>query len=214
MNLSTRINTRWRPLRKLARWVHAHLPEPNFITLHYLYFIVTTLITAIIFWGSSTPPRSVRFIDSLYLTVSAMTEAGLNPVNLSTLNTWQQIMLLFLIMLGSSIWVSAFVVHIRRKAFETRFREEIEREQRAHGGSRWFPLSRSRSWAPSVFPGPRIDPNPEPLTSDPEPATIDQRLEDSSSENKAEPSPSADNVRNEKPVETAQARSDADELIS
>ena len=143
-----------------------------------------------------------------------MTEAGLNPVNLSTLNTWQQIMLLFLIMLGSSIWVSAFVVHIRRKAFETRFREEIEREQRDHGGSRWFPLSRSRSWAPSVFPGPRIDPNPEPLTSDPEPATIDQRLEDSSSENKAEPSPSADNVRNEKPVETAQARSDADELIS
>src|SRR5215469_11715118 len=214
MNSSTVINMRLRPLRRFARWAHAHLPELNFITLHYLYFIVTSLVTAIIFWGSSTPPRSVRFVDSLFLTVSAMTEAGLNTINLSTLNTWQQIMLFLLIMLGSSIWVSAFVVHVRRKAFEARFREEIERERRRRGGSSWFPLTPTWSWAPSKFPGSKVDSNPELPTSTPEPTTIDQRLEDSLPETKPEPSPSADNIQNEKPAEGRQAESDADESIS
>jgi hypothetical protein len=57
----------------------------SFITLHYAYFITTCLITSLIFWGSSTPDKSVRYIDSLFLVISAMTEAGLNTVNLSTL---------------------------------------------------------------------------------------------------------------------------------
>ena len=146
MNSSVMLNSRLRPFRKAWRWIYAHLPEPNFITLHYLYFILTTLICGIIFWGSSTPPRSVRFIDSLFLTVSAMTEAGLNTVNLSTLNTWQQFILFLLIMLGSAIWVSAFVVHVRRRAFENRFKEEIDRRRFR------FPLSRTISRGDSQFP--------------------------------------------------------------
>jgi len=214
MSLSTRVNTRLLPLRRFARWVYAHLPEPNFITLHYLYFIVTCLIAAIIFWGSSTPPRSVRFIDSLFLAVSAMTEAGLNTVDLSTLNTWQQIILFLLIMLGSSIWVSAFVVHVRRKAFETRFREEIERERRTRGGSSWFPLTRTLSRAPSKLPGSKVHWSPKLSTSEPEQTTIDQRLEDSLSADRAAPSPSADNIQSEKQVEGHQAGSDADEFAS
>jgi hypothetical protein len=204
---------RLRPLRKFTRWVHAHLPEPNFITLHYLYFIVTCLITAIIFWGSSTPPRSVRFIDSLFLAVSAMTEAGLNTINLSTLNIWQQIILLLLIMLGSSIWVSAFVLHVRRKAFVNRFREEIERERRRRGGSSWLPLARTWSRAPSKLPGSKVDSNPELPTSEPEPTTIDQRPEDLLPETTPETSPSADDIQNEKPVETPQSGSDTDEFV-
>jgi hypothetical protein len=182
--------------------------------LHYLYFILTCFIASIIFWGSSTPPRSVRYVDSLFLAVSAMTEAGLNTVNLSTLNTWQQIMLFFLIMLGSSIWVSAFVVHVRRKAFETRFREEIERERRRRGGSSWFPLSRTWSWTPSKIPGTQDGLDPELPTSEPQPTTIDQRLEDSLPENKLGPSPSADNIQNEKPGKSLRANSNADESIS
>jgi hypothetical protein len=60
-----------------------HLPDISFITLHYLYFIATGLVSGIIFWGSSTPAKSVSFTDSLFLCVSAMTEAG----------TWVRIML-------------------------------------------------------------------------------------------------------------------------
>ena len=152
MKSSIRLNLRLRPFRKVWRWIVAHLPEPNFITLHYLYFILTSLISGIIFWGSSTPPRSVRFIDSLFLTVSAMTEAGLNTVNLSTLNTWQQIILFLLIMLGSSIWVSAFVVHVRRRAFENRFEEELRREGHRDKRLFRFPLSRTITRADSQFP--------------------------------------------------------------
>lgn len=80
-----------------------HLPRVRFLTVHYAYFIGVTLITSAILWGSSTPAHSVRYIDALFLTVSAMTLAGLNTVNLSTLNTFQQILLLFLIICGSTV---------------------------------------------------------------------------------------------------------------
>lgn len=68
------------PNRLVNFWeehVRPLLPDVSFITLHYLYFIATGLISAIIFWGSSTPAKSVSFTDSLFLCVSAMTEAGM-----------------------------------------------------------------------------------------------------------------------------------------
>ncbi|KAK9326801.1 hypothetical protein V1520DRAFT_100320 [Lipomyces starkeyi] len=83
-------------------------PRVHFLTLHYAYFIGMCFLTSIIFWGASTPARSVRYIDSLFLTISAMTRAGLNTVNLSTLNTFQQVLLFFLIILGSAVGVSPY----------------------------------------------------------------------------------------------------------
>ncbi|KAL9099509.1 MAG: hypothetical protein Q9187_009488, partial [Circinaria calcarea] len=59
-----------------------------------------------------------------------MTLAGLNTVNLSQLNTWQQFMLFLLTILGSAILVSTAVVHVRRKAFERKFKSVVEEEQR------------------------------------------------------------------------------------
>ena len=84
------------------------------------------MLSSVIFWGSSTPPRSVNYTDSLFLVVSAMTLAGLNTINLSQLNTFQQTILFVLIILGSAIWVSIGVVHIRRKAFERKFKRIVE----------------------------------------------------------------------------------------
>lgn len=115
-----------RPLRLLRRI----LPPLNFITIHYMYFIFTCLLCAVILWGSSTPARKVSFTDSLFLAISAMTEAGLNTVNLSELNTFQQFLLFLLILLGSAIWVSAFVVHVRRQAFTKRMAVVKEERQR------------------------------------------------------------------------------------
>lgn len=63
------------PLSRFGRALRRNLPPVNFITLHYAYFIFTCLIAAIIFWGSSTPARSVSFTDSLFLAISAMTLA-------------------------------------------------------------------------------------------------------------------------------------------
>lgn len=217
MNIFADFNTRLRPLRRIGRWIVAHLPELNFITLHYLYFIVTSLIAAIIFWGSSTPPRSVRFIDSLFLTVSAMTEAGLNTVNLSTLNTWQQVILFLLIMLGSAIWVSAFVVHVRRKAFERRFKEVIERERRIRGRSSWFPISKtfSRTSPSSHFTGSKSQSNPELADLERAPGTIiDQRLHDPVTKDGDNSSSSPQTIENEKVGDNHRAESDSNDVIS
>ncbi|KAK5121341.1 hypothetical protein LTR85_005507 [Meristemomyces frigidus] len=133
------------PLSRPLRFLRGLLPPLNFITIHYLYFIGTCLLFAVIFWGSSTPAHSVSFTDALFLCVSAMTEAGLNTVNLSQLNTFQQVIMFLLILLGSAIWVSAFVVHVRKTAFEREFKVVVDgaRGRRGRSGSR----SRMRSWS-------------------------------------------------------------------
>lgn len=104
-------------LRSLCR----HMPSLNFITIHYCYFVVVCLISSVIFWASSNPHGQISYVDSLFVVVSAMTEAGLNTVNLSTMTTWQQTMLFLLIIFGSSIWVSIWTVLARKSMFRRRF---------------------------------------------------------------------------------------------
>lgn len=132
------------PLNKPFRFLRRQLPPINFITIHYTYFITTCLISAIILWGSATPAHSLAFIDALFLAVSAMTLAGLNTVNLSTLNTFQQFWLFLLIILGSAILVSSVVVGVRRAAFEKKFKDifESRKHRRERSWSR-----RGRSWS-------------------------------------------------------------------
>ena len=105
--------------------VASRLPPLNFITVHYLYFITTCLICSVIFWGSSHPTKSVGYTDSLFLVISAMTEAGLNTVNLSQITTFQQALLCFLIVIGSSIFVSISTVLTRKRVFENRFKHIV-----------------------------------------------------------------------------------------
>ncbi|KAK3367461.1 cation transport protein-domain-containing protein [Podospora didyma] len=112
-----------------SRRCRSYLPPLNFITLHYAYFISVCLVASIIFWGSSDPAKSVSYTDSLFLVVSAMTEAGLNTVNLSQITTWQQTMLFMLIVFGSSIWVSIWTVLARKRAFEKRFHDIVRADR-------------------------------------------------------------------------------------
>jgi hypothetical protein len=67
---------------------------------------------------------------------------GLNTVNLSTVNTAQQIILFCLIIFGSAIFVSVLVVHVRKNAFEHRFTHiaELRRKKAERRG----PSMRSR----------------------------------------------------------------------
>ncbi|KAI1375491.1 TrkH-domain-containing protein [Hypoxylon crocopeplum] len=106
------------------------LPPLNFITIHYAYFIVIPLVASLVFWGSSDPKFSISYVDSLFLVTSAMTEAGLNTVNLSQMTTWQQVLLWLLIIVGSSIWVSIWTVLVRKHAFEVRFEEIVLKERK------------------------------------------------------------------------------------
>ncbi|KAL5419077.1 hypothetical protein PMIN06_011134 [Paraphaeosphaeria minitans] len=164
------------PPRFVRRVVLDWMPSLNFITLHYIYFIGTCLLSSAIFYAASTPPRSVSYTDSLFLVTSAMTEAGLNTVNLSSLNTFQQFMLFLLIMMGSAIFVSAFVVQVRMRAFEHRFEYVAEcrrrRAERRRRGSRSLARRLSRSLSRS---GARdgqddhrspVDDQPKPMVED------------------------------------------------
>ncbi|KAK7900205.1 hypothetical protein LTR67_003951 [Exophiala xenobiotica] len=76
-----------------------------------------------------------------------MTEAGLNTINLSELNTWQQVMLFLLIIAGSAIFVSIAILHVRKRAFEKKFAELAERRRRRllRPRSMTFTWSRRRS---------------------------------------------------------------------
>jgi hypothetical protein len=79
-----------------------------------------------------------------------MTEAGLNTINLSTLNTFQQILLFVLILMGSSIFVSISVVHIRKQAFERRFRREQGIRRTLSRGITKVNVNRSPVLSPAV----------------------------------------------------------------
>ncbi|KAL8658564.1 MAG: hypothetical protein Q9226_000898 [Calogaya cf. arnoldii] len=77
-----------------------------------------------------------------------MTMTGLNTVNLSELNTFQQFILFLLLLLGSPISVSWGVVFVRLKAFERRFKtivEEQKRKQKERGSLRRRMTFRSNS---------------------------------------------------------------------
>ncbi|KAJ5162022.1 Potassium transporter [Penicillium capsulatum] len=118
----------------VCRAIMAILPPFNFLTLHYVYFIATCLVSSIIFYLTSTPWRSVAYVDAVFMCVSAMTGAGLNTVDLSTLNTFQQAILFILLILGSAILISSTVLLVRKRAFEAKFKgvsDEREASRRA-----------------------------------------------------------------------------------
>ncbi|KAL2060670.1 hypothetical protein VTL71DRAFT_9311 [Oculimacula yallundae] len=143
-------------VKNLARF----LPPLNFITIHYAYFVCTCLLTSLVFWGASDPVATrgrIEFVDALFLVVSAMTEAGLNTVNLSEMTTFQQTILFLLIIIGSTIFVSVGTVWTRKRVFEKRFKGVVkgvrEGRRRANGGL----LGGNGSGAREVSVGERLE---------------------------------------------------------
>lgn len=124
------------------------VPDINFRTLHYTYFIVVILVASAIFWGSASN-EDLRYIDCLFMVTSAMTETGLNTINVSVLNTWQQAMLTLLMIFGSYIFISIVVVYARKRAFETRFKDMVQEFKAEHAAKRW--KIRANSFARSKF---------------------------------------------------------------
>ncbi|PMD41118.1 cation transporter [Hyaloscypha variabilis F] len=118
---------------KIPPQLRRYLPRPTFLLLHWTYIITICMVSSVIFWHFSTPRGHVSYIDSLFLIVAATTQAGMSTINLSDLNTFQQCMLFFHIILGNPIVISAFVVHVRKRAFHTRFKKAaVEKEKTRH----------------------------------------------------------------------------------
>jgi hypothetical protein len=115
----------------LVHRLRCHLPRPTFLLLHWAYFITTCIVSSIIFWHFSTPHGNVSYVDSIFLVVAAMTQAGLNTINLSALNTFQQCLLFFHIICGNQLFISALVVHVRKQAFHSKFKKAVEEKEKA-----------------------------------------------------------------------------------
>jgi len=75
--------------------------ESTFFRVHLAAFTFIPLIFSGIFYGSNGRFH-ISYLDSLFLCYSAMTVTGLSTVNLSTLTTWQQVILYFLMCIVSA----------------------------------------------------------------------------------------------------------------
>jgi Trk-type K+ transport system membrane component len=137
----------------LVAKVRPWLPPLNFITIHYLYFIVTTLIASVVFYCISTPAWSIPYADSLFHQISAMSGAGLNTYNLSQMNTAQQWMLWMQMIMGSAIFVSISVLHVRKSAFNEKFGALVkaQRESRRERRGSHLDAERLHSSQPTVI---------------------------------------------------------------
>ncbi|KAI4724224.1 TrkH-domain-containing protein [Aureobasidium sp. EXF-10728] len=102
----------------------------NFYRLHLCYFIFAILLSSVIVYGSTTNGNSgnaqeqfdLRYIDALFLCASAMTNSGLNVVNLGAITGFQQAVLFILIPLGNVMVVSMSTVYIRKYFFRKKIR--------------------------------------------------------------------------------------------
>ena len=105
----------------------------NFYRLHLVYFLFTILLTSVIVYGSSTDGNSdneeerfdLRYIDALYMCASAMTNTGLNVVNLASITGFQQAVLFILIPMGNLMVVSTSVVYVRKHFFRKKMNDFI-----------------------------------------------------------------------------------------
>ena len=112
-----------RPLFQLRRWKPSQF---DFITLHYIYIISMTLLGSLLMLGGG----GIRYIDALFLASSSCTQAGLNTVNLNSLNTWQQVVIFSLANLTNPIVIHSGTAFIRLYWFRKRF-DHIVRESNA-----------------------------------------------------------------------------------
>ncbi|KAF9446528.1 TrkH-domain-containing protein [Macrolepiota fuliginosa MF-IS2] len=101
--------------------------ELNFYRIHLIYFTVTPLFFSGIFYASNGRYH-VEYIDALFNCFSSMCVCGLTTVNLSELTPWQQGILFIQMQLGNPVFVSWFMVLVRRHYFAREFEHMLVSE--------------------------------------------------------------------------------------
>ncbi|KAJ3512053.1 hypothetical protein NLJ89_g3746 [Agrocybe chaxingu] len=100
MSLETGIAGQAQPTTLWGRAIKYIKDEATFFRIHLAAFTFIPLIFSGIFHASNGRYH-ISYLDSLFLCYSAMTVTGLSTVNLSTLTTWQQVILYFLMSIYS-----------------------------------------------------------------------------------------------------------------
>ncbi|KAI5356582.1 Putative cation transporter [Septoria linicola] len=136
------------PLKDLGKWLTGLIPSKesfkkphfNFITLHYMFMVMMTIIGSIMLYPAGLMP----YIDALFFAAGMATQSGLNTIDINTLHTYQQAVMMLVTCICTPIFINTFVVFVRLYWFEKRF-EHIVKESRAKRGRNRFTLSRSKS---------------------------------------------------------------------
>jgi hypothetical protein len=118
-------------LRDALHYIHnlnKYLFHWNFYRIHLTYFIFVIIFSSAILYGSNTSFH-LSYSDGIFLCASAMTNTGLNTVNLSVLTAWQQAILFILMLMGDLTIVTVVVVYIRKHYFKKRLRELVEQNK-------------------------------------------------------------------------------------
>ncbi|GAN08634.1 cation transporter protein [Mucor ambiguus] len=70
-----------------------------------------------------SPGTTYAYIDTLFMSTSAVTNTGLNTINMSSLSTWQTLVMYFGSFFGSHVMISIIIVYVRRHYFSKRFED-------------------------------------------------------------------------------------------
>ncbi|KAH7243116.1 hypothetical protein NW759_008367 [Fusarium solani] len=113
------------------------MPPINFLTLHYAYIILMSLLAIPILY----PYGNLTAIDSFFFGASSSTESGLNTVDVKELKTYQQLYVYFIPMLTNLGFVNIIVVIIRLHWFRSHLKRLAPQlhPRRQRGGSEFDP---------------------------------------------------------------------------
>ncbi|KAK4230806.1 Low-affinity potassium transport protein [Podospora fimiseda] len=114
----------------------------SFLTAHYIWILFLSLLGSVIMYGAGLGRNGqMPYIDALFFTAGASTQAGLNTIDVNQLNTFQQVIIYLWPMMSNPITINAFVVFLRLYWFEEKLQDlnDIKRK--------WGTVSRSRAKA-------------------------------------------------------------------
>lgn len=112
-----------RKARDMISWLGSLLSPiikyllPNFIHFHYFYIISMGLITSIMVYG----PGNIKYIDCFFMGYGAVTQAGLNSVDVNDMSLYQQLAIYAMCTLTTPIFIHSGLIFVRLYWFERRF---------------------------------------------------------------------------------------------
>lgn len=153
--------------------------ELNFFRIHLAVFMLVPIVSAGVL-VTSNGRFDINYIDALFVCVSGMTGTGLATIDLSTLTPWQQVIIVFVSLVGSPVFVSLVTVYIRKRYLtqhlDLAIKSQFERTKTRDPGRRTMSLrspARQRvnprvvhsNMASSPLVIHRVDTEPRPISS-------------------------------------------------
>lgn len=108
---------------------------PNFVAVHYAYIIFMAILCSILMY----PCHNARYIDILFISCGAVTQGGLNTINVNDLRLYQQMILYIICCLCTPIAIHGCLAFVRLYWFE-RYFDDIK-----NSSKRNFKMRRTRT---------------------------------------------------------------------